>query len=443
MSFREELMKHLTALPVTDVKKLVSKYNKELDIKPVSKLKKAEILQKIKDKKPMDKQLLTKLTNEARARREGMKAQKASEKQASKKAKPDFLDLDKDGDKKEPMKKAAKEAKKNDPKLFSKISKFLNSESVSKLGTEKAKIQKEFNEAGKLSIDNPEVGTILEKIKREILKKVSSNEFNNPVEKAQPKPKVVSKEKPAEQKKIAKKIASLGIKAMNEGMTAEEVYNILEKLNKKKGGNTANVVDTISNYVDSETGTGNTTSLNKVKNTKSQMKKYLQYAADFNSYFIGDNYKQNPNFVKEAESLFGKEGDKKEQIEKAAKEPKPEPKKSNRIDKKKVQELAGGEKNINVFEDRKSDGVTVKLGINNFFTTDKGGYSLTTINPLTNKQKKSIEDYIQSIKPNAEIDFRVSGLDDKTNLNYLFRRNTEKRSPQQEKEWQKLFGKKN
>ena len=112
MSFRQELMKHLTALPVTEVKKLVSKYNKELDIIPVSKLKKAEILQKIKDKKPMDKQLLAKLTNEARATREGKKAQKASEKQASKKAKPDFLDLDKDGDKKESMKKAAKEAKK-------------------------------------------------------------------------------------------------------------------------------------------------------------------------------------------------------------------------------------------------------------------------------------------------------------------------------------------
>ena len=117
MSFRTELMKHLTALPVTDVKKLVSKYNKELDIKPISKLKKAEILQKIRDKKPMDKQLLAKLTNEARATREGKKAQKASEKAAAKKkAKPDFLDLDKDGDKKEPMKKAAKEAKKAEPK---------------------------------------------------------------------------------------------------------------------------------------------------------------------------------------------------------------------------------------------------------------------------------------------------------------------------------------
>jgi len=133
MSFRTELNKHLTALPVAEVKKLVSKYNKELDIKPISKLKKAEIIEKIKSKKPMDKQLLTKLTNEARATVEGRKAQKASEKEDAKKkkeepkkkvikvkksknqppkAKPDFLDLDKDGDKKEPMKKAAKEAKK-------------------------------------------------------------------------------------------------------------------------------------------------------------------------------------------------------------------------------------------------------------------------------------------------------------------------------------------
>ena len=137
MSFRTELNKHLTALPVAEVKKLVSKYNKELDIKPISKLKKAEIIEKIKSKKPMDKQLLAKLTNEARATVEGRKAQKASEKEDAKKkkeepkkkvikvkksknqppkAKPDFLDLDKDGDKKEPMKKAAKEAKKSKPK---------------------------------------------------------------------------------------------------------------------------------------------------------------------------------------------------------------------------------------------------------------------------------------------------------------------------------------
>jgi len=133
MSFRAELNKHLTALPVSEVKKLVSKYNKELDIKPISKLKKAEIIEKIKSKKPMDKQLLAKLTNDARATVEGRKTQKASEKEEAKKpvkkvikvkkSKPDFLDLDKDGDKKEPMKKAAKEAKKpkkSAPKAMSK-----------------------------------------------------------------------------------------------------------------------------------------------------------------------------------------------------------------------------------------------------------------------------------------------------------------------------------
>ena len=38
------------------------------------------------------------------------------EEKGGKKAKPDFLDLDKDGDKKEPMKKAAKDAKKDDKK---------------------------------------------------------------------------------------------------------------------------------------------------------------------------------------------------------------------------------------------------------------------------------------------------------------------------------------
>jgi hypothetical protein len=39
------------------------------------------------------------------------KGKKSTDKKGSKGKKPDFLDLDKDGDKKEPMKKAAKEAK--------------------------------------------------------------------------------------------------------------------------------------------------------------------------------------------------------------------------------------------------------------------------------------------------------------------------------------------
>jgi len=166
MSFRAELNKHLTALPVGEVKKLVSKYNKELDIKPISKLKKAEIIEKIKSKKPMDKQLLAKLTNEARATVEGRKAQKASEKEDAKKkkeepkkkvikvkksknqppkAKPDFLDLDKDGDKKEPMKKAAKEAKKSKPKKENLKDKAETPTNYLKFDTKKLKISENKN----------------------------------------------------------------------------------------------------------------------------------------------------------------------------------------------------------------------------------------------------------------------------------------------------------
>ena len=182
MSFRQELMKHLTALPVTDVKKLVSKYNKELDIKPISKLKKAEILQKIKDKKPMDKQLLAKLTNEARAKREGKKAQKASEKEAAKKpvekfgtekkkikvkkAKPDFLDLDKDGDKKEPMKKAAKEAKKSKPKPMAKEDAKALAEAFAKAPEEeKGSLFSDKKEESELSKKRKEVMKVYEKFK--------------------------------------------------------------------------------------------------------------------------------------------------------------------------------------------------------------------------------------------------------------------------------------
>ena len=42
------------------------------------------------------------------------KGDKKEEAKGGKKSKPDFLDLDKDGDKKEPMKKAAKDAKEDD-----------------------------------------------------------------------------------------------------------------------------------------------------------------------------------------------------------------------------------------------------------------------------------------------------------------------------------------
>ena len=68
----------------------IEKYNKELDIRGYSKMKKADILAKISAKKPMDNTLLAKLTNEARARREGAKAQKASEKAEKKKPEEKF-----------------------------------------------------------------------------------------------------------------------------------------------------------------------------------------------------------------------------------------------------------------------------------------------------------------------------------------------------------------
>jgi len=44
-------------------------------------------------------------------KQKGKKADKGDDKKGGKKGKPDFLDLDKDGDKKETMKKAAKDAK--------------------------------------------------------------------------------------------------------------------------------------------------------------------------------------------------------------------------------------------------------------------------------------------------------------------------------------------
>ena len=199
MSFRQELMKHLTALPVTDVKKLVSKYNKELDIKPISRLKKAEILAKISAKKPMDKQLLAKLTNEARATREGKKAQKASEKEAAKKpvekfgtekkkikvkkAKPDFLDLDKDGDKKEPMKKAAKEAKKSKPKSqaekkIAEVEKILiDLQERKKANEEKQKEIKDLLSKGGKNINKEKLEENLETLRKRLKKLESSIVF--------------------------------------------------------------------------------------------------------------------------------------------------------------------------------------------------------------------------------------------------------------------------
>ena len=285
MSFRAELNKHLTALPVTEIKRIVSKYNKELDIKPISKLKKAEILEKIKNKKPMDQALLAKLTNEARATVEGRKAQKASAKE-KKPAKPSI----------------------DASKLYSTISKFLKSESSEKLGSEKKAIENKFNEAGKFTIDNPKVLSLLLAVEKDILKKVSRTELNNPKEKSKPVQKKgkTQKEEMEEAHAVARNIAKMANVALRKGKSAREIYDILEKLNKLPGGNSANVTDTMSNFVDSEISSGGTTSTKKIINNKSEMKKYLDWAS--NSYFVGDAYK-NPDrlakFYKEAETLFG------------------------------------------------------------------------------------------------------------------------------------------
>jgi len=196
MSFRAKLLEHLTALPVTDVKKLVSKYNKELDIKPISKLKKAEILAKISAKKPMDKQLLAKLTNEARATREGKKAQKASEKEEAKKpvekfgtekkkikvkkSKPDFLDLDKDGDKKEPMKKAAKEAKPKSQaeKKIAEVEKILiDLQERKKANEDKQKEIKDLLSKGGKNINKERLENTLETLRKRLKKLESSIVF--------------------------------------------------------------------------------------------------------------------------------------------------------------------------------------------------------------------------------------------------------------------------
>ena len=90
MSFRNVLEGHMKALPVSQIKKILSKYNKELDIRGYSKMKKDAIISAIKSKKPMDKTLLAKLTKEAETARKSL-GQKI-------------------GEKKEPVKKEEKKA---------------------------------------------------------------------------------------------------------------------------------------------------------------------------------------------------------------------------------------------------------------------------------------------------------------------------------------------
>ena len=87
MSFRNTLKEHLTALPVREVRRIISKYNKELDIKPTSKLRKAEIIEMVHSKKPMDKMLLAKLTKEAETARKKLGMKPVAEKKEKKEKK--------------------------------------------------------------------------------------------------------------------------------------------------------------------------------------------------------------------------------------------------------------------------------------------------------------------------------------------------------------------
>ena len=108
MSVRQQLTEELNALPITHIKKIVSKYNKELDIKPISRKKKAEIISMITSKKPLNKVLFVKLLNEAKNMRSKPKTEpKTKPKTAPKKEEPK---------KEEPKKKESKTVPKPAPK---------------------------------------------------------------------------------------------------------------------------------------------------------------------------------------------------------------------------------------------------------------------------------------------------------------------------------------
>ena len=114
MSFRNTLKEHLTALPVREVRRIISKYNKELDIKPTSKLRKAEIIEMVHSKKPMDKMLLAKLTKDAETARKKLgqkpvaQAKQSKEKKEEKKSEPDKSKEDKDKERVEGAVKVAR-----------------------------------------------------------------------------------------------------------------------------------------------------------------------------------------------------------------------------------------------------------------------------------------------------------------------------------------------
>ncbi len=111
MSFRTKLKEHLTALPVREVRRIISKYNKELDIKPTSKLKKGEIIDMVHSKKPMDKVLLAKLTKDAETARKNLGQKPVAapkKKEPEKKAEPEKSKEDKDKERVEGAVKVAR-----------------------------------------------------------------------------------------------------------------------------------------------------------------------------------------------------------------------------------------------------------------------------------------------------------------------------------------------
>jgi len=67
-------------LPAREVRRIVSKYNKELDIRGVSRMSKAAMIDAVHGKKPMDKTLMAKLTKEAESARGGKPLRKRAAK---------------------------------------------------------------------------------------------------------------------------------------------------------------------------------------------------------------------------------------------------------------------------------------------------------------------------------------------------------------------------
>ena len=66
MSFRDQLRKEMADLTVKNIKMIVSKYNKMLDIKPVSNKKKAEIIEMVASKPKLNKELMAKILVDVR-----------------------------------------------------------------------------------------------------------------------------------------------------------------------------------------------------------------------------------------------------------------------------------------------------------------------------------------------------------------------------------------